>query len=239
MEEKEFKEELEKRAKQFQINLFEKEQNQFYQYMQLLLEWNTKINLTAITEPKEVLIKHFIDSISIVPYIEENAKVLDIGTGAGFPGIPLKIVLPQNHLTLLDSLNKRINFLNEVITSLKLEGIEAIHGRAEEFCRTAERRESYDIVTSRAVAKLNVLLEYMLPFVKIGGKCICMKSLEIDEELEDAKRAIEVLGGELEEIRTITLENTDIMRKIIIIKKVKETPERYPRKAGTPAKEPI
>lgn len=239
MEEKEFKEELEKRAKQFQINLFEKEQNQFYQYMQLLLEWNTKINLTAITEPKEVLTKHFIDSISIVPYIEENAKVLDIGTGAGFPGIPLKIVLPQNHLTLLDSLNKRINFLNEVITSLKLEGIEAIHGRAEEFCRTAERRESYDIVTSRAVAKLNVLLEYMLPFVKIGGKCICMKSLEIDEELEDAKRAIEVLGGKLEEIRTITLENTDITRKIIIIKKVKETPEKYPRKAGTPVKEPI
>lgn len=239
MEEKEFKEELEKRAKQFQINLFEKEQNQFYEYMQLLLEWNTKINLTAITEPREVLTKHFIDSLSIVPYIEEGAKVLDVGTGAGFPGIPLKIVLPQNHLTLLDSLNKRINFLNEVITSLKLEGIEAVHGRAEEFCRIAERRESYDIVISRAVAKLNVLLEYMLPFVKLGGKCICMKSLEIDEELEEAKRAIDVLGGELEAIKTIALENTDITRKIIIIKKVKETPEKYPRKAGTPVKEPI
>ena len=239
MEEKEFKEELLKRAKQFQRRLSEKEQNQFYQYMQLLLMWNEKMNLTAITEPKEILIKHFIDSMSISPYIEENAKVLDVGTGAGFPGIPLKIVLSQNNFTLLDSLNKRINFLNEVIRNLKLEKIETVHGRAEEFCKIAKRREGYDIVTSRAVAKLNTLLEYMLPFVKIGGKCICMKSLEIEEELNNANRAIEILGGEVEKVETITLENTDITRKIVIIKKIKETPKKYPRKAGMPSKEPI
>lgn len=239
MEEKEFKEELLKRAKQFQRSLSEKEQNQFYQYMQLLLMWNEKMNLTAITEPKEILIKHFIDSMSISPYIEENTKVLDVGTGAGFPGIPLKIVLSQNDFTLLDSLNKRINFLNEVIRNLKLEKIETVHGRAEEFCKIAKRREGYDIVTSRAVAKLNTLLEYMLPFVKIGGKCICMKSLEIEEELNNANRAIEILGGEVEKVETITLENTDITRKIVIIKKIKETPKKYPRKAGMPSKEPI
>ncbi len=239
MEEKEFKEELLKRAKQFQRSLSEKEQNQFYQYMQLLLMWNEKMNLTAITEPKEILIKHFIDSMSISPYIEENAKVLDVGTGAGFPGIPLKIVLSQNDFTLLDSLNKRINFLNEVIRNLKLEKIETVHGRAEEFCKITKRREGYDIVTSRAVAKLNTLLEYMLPFVKIGGKCICMKSLEIEEELNNANRAIEILGGEVEKVETITLENTDITRKIVIIKKIKETPKKYPRKAGMPSKEPI
>jgi len=239
VEEKEFKEELLKRAKQFQRSLSEKEQNQFYQYMQLLLMWNEKMNLTAITEPKEILIKHFIDSMSISPYIEENTKVLDVGTGAGFPGIPLKIVLSQNDFTLLDSLNKRINFLNEVIRNLKLEKIETVHGRAEEFCKIAKRREGYDIVTSRAVAKLNTLLEYMLPFVKIGGKCICMKSLEIEEELNNANRAIEILGGEVEKVETITLENTDITRKILIIKKIKETPKKYPRKAGMPSKEPI
>ncbi|MCI9039915.1 MAG: 16S rRNA (guanine(527)-N(7))-methyltransferase RsmG [Clostridia bacterium] len=239
MEEKEFKEELLKRAKQFQRGLSEKEQNQFYQYMQLLLMWNEKMNLTAIIEPKEILIKHFIDSMSISPYIEENEKVLDVGTGAGFPGIPLKIVLSQNNFTLLDSLNKRINFLNEVIRNLKLEKIETVHGRAEEFCKIAKRREGYDIVTSRAVAKLNTLLEYMLPFVKIGGKCICMKSLEIEEELNNANRAIEILGGEVEKVETITLENTDITRKIVIIKKIKETPKKYPRKAGMPSKDPI
>ncbi len=239
MEEKEFKEELVKRAKQFEVNLSEKEQNQFYQYMKLLLEWNEKINLTAITVPEEVLTKHFIDSISIAPYIKENSNILDVGTGAGFPGIPLKIILSQNRFTLLDSLNKRINFLNEIISDLKLEKIIAIHGRAEEFCREEQKRESYDVVTSRAVAKLNVLLEYMLPFAKVDGRCICMKASDIDEELRDAKKAIEILGGEIEKIETITLENTDIQRKIVVIKKVKETPKKYPRKAGTPVKEPI
>ena len=238
MEEKEFKIELAKRALQFEVELSEEQQNQFYQYMQLLLEWNEKMNLTAITEPKEVLIKHFIDSISIMPHVKKAENILDIGTGAGFPGIPLKIVLEQISFTLLDSLNKRIHFLQEVTKQLKLERIESIHGRAEEFCKT-ERREGYDVAVSRAVAKLNVLLEYMLPFVKIGGRCICMKSSEIEEELEEAKKAIEVLGGMIEKVEEITLENTDITRKIVIIKKIKETPKKYPRKAGTPSKEPI
>ncbi len=239
MKKEEFKQSLTKRACQFGIKLSQEQENQFYNYMNLLLEWNEKINLTAIVEPEEVLTKHFIDSLSIVPYINKEDKILDIGTGAGFPGIPLKIALPRNEFCLLDSLNKRINFLSTVIKELNLEKIQAIHGRAEEFAKLRDNRENYEIVVSRAVAKLNVLLEYMLPFVKVGGKCICMKSIDIDEELKEAENAIEILGGEIEKVDTITLENTDIQRKIVIIKKIKETPKKYPRKAGTPAKEPI
>lgn len=239
MEKQEFKAKLKEEAMQFGIELSEKEQNNFYNYMKLLLDWNQKINLTAITEPKEVITKHFVDSLSIVRHINENDKILDIGTGAGFPGIPLKIVLEKNEITLLDSLNKRINFLNEVIEKLDLKNIQAIHGRAEEFNKIDGNRESYDIIVSRAVAKLNVLLEYMLPFVKLNGRCICMKSVDIDEELKEAENAIKILGGEIEKIDEIILKNTDIKRKIIVIKKVNKTPSKYPRKAGTPAKEPI
>lgn len=239
MKKEDFQNKLVEKANKLKINLSQEQQNQFYQYMQLLLQWNEKMNLTAITEPEEVINKHFIDSISINLYIKEREKILDIGTGAGFPGIPLKIILPQNEITLIDSLNKRINFLNTVIQELNLEKITAIHNRAEEFSKINENRENYDIVTSRAVAKLNILLEYMLPFVKIGGKCICMKSMEIEEEIEEAKKAIEILGGTIEKIDTITLPDTDIKRKIVIIKKIKRTPPKYPRKAGTPAKEPI
>ena len=239
MEKQEFKAKLKEEAMQFRIELSEKQQDNFYNYMRLLLDWNEKINLTAITEPKAVITKHFVDSLSITPYINENDRILDIGTGAGFPGIPLKIVLEKNEITLLDSLNKRINFLNEVIEKLELKNIQAIHGRAEEFNKIDGNRESYDIVVSRAVAKLNVLLEYMLPFVKLNGRCICMKSADIDEELKEAENAIKILGGEIEKIDEITLKNTDIKRKIIVIKKVNKTPSKYPRKAGTPAKEPI
>ena len=239
MEKQEFKAKLKEEAMQFGIELSEKEQDNFYNYMKLLLDWNEKINLTAITEPKEVITKHFVDSLSITPYINENDRILDIGTGAGFPGIPLKIVLEKNEITLLDSLNKRINFLNEVIEKSDLKNIQAIHGRAEEFNKIDENRENYDIIVSRAVAKLNVLLEYMLPFVKLNGRCICMKSADIDEELKEAENAIKILGGEIEKIDEITLKNTDIKRKIIVIKKVNKTPSKYPRKAGTPAKEPI
>lgn len=239
MEKEVFKQELANRATQFEINLSKGQQEQFFSYMQLLLDWNEKINLTAITEQKEILIKHFIDSLSIVPYIKANDNILDIGTGAGFPGIPLKITLPQNSFTLLDALNKRINFLNEVIQKLKLENIQAVHSRAEEFAKVEGKRESYEIVTSRAVAKLNVLLEYMLPFTKVGGKCICMKSVGIEDELKEGEKAIEILGGKIEKVDTITLENTDIQRKIVIIKKIKETPKKYPRKAGMPNKEPL
>lgn len=239
MEKEVFKQELASRATQFGINLSKGQQEQFFSYMQLLLDWNKKINLTAIIEQKEILIKHFIDSLSIVPYIKANDNILDIGTGAGFPGIPLKITLPQNSFTLLDALNKRINFLNEVIQKLNLENIQAVHSRAEEFVKVEGKRESYEVVTSRAVAKLNVLLEYMLPFTKVGGKCICMKSVSIEDELKEGEKAIEILGGKIEKVDTITLENTDIQRKIVIIKKIKETPKKYPRKAGMPNKEPL
>lgn len=239
MEKEIYKKELAERATQFGVMLSEEQQNQFYNYMELLLEWNEKLNLTAITDQEQILTKHFIDSLSIAPYINLSDKILDIGTGAGFPGIPLKIALPQNSFTLLDSLNKRINFLNVIIQELKLKNIKAIHGRAEEFNKINGERENYEIVVSRAVAKLNVLLEYMLPFVKKGGKCICMKSIDIDEELKEAEKAIKTLGGRIEKIDSITLENTDIQRKIVIIKKVQETPKKYPRKAGTPLREPI
>lgn len=239
MEKQEFKAKLKEEAMQFGIELSEKQQDNFYNYMKLLLDWNEKINLTAITEPKEVITKHFADSLSITLYINENDRILDIGTGAGFPGIPLKIVLEKNEIKLLDSLNKRINFLNEVIEKLELKNIQAIHGRAEEFNKIDGNRESYDIVVSRAVAKLNVLLEYMLPFVKLNGRCICMKSADTAEELKEAENAIKILGGEIEKIDEITLKNTDIKRKIIVIKKINKTPNKYPRKAGTPTKEPI
>ena len=232
-----FNNSLIEKANSIGIEISQKQAEQFYKYMELLLEWNEKMNLTAITEPEEVILKHFIDSLTIIPYLKEADTVLDIGTGAGFPGIPLKILEENKKFTLLDSLNKRIIFLQTVINEIELKNIQAIHGRAEEF--VSKEREVYDIVTSRAVARLNVLLEYMLPFVKIGGRCICMKSFEIEEELKEAKKAIEILGGEIEKIDEITLPNTDIKRKIVVIKKVKNTPSKYPRKAGTPAKEPI
>ena len=233
----EFNNSLIEKANSIGVEISQKQAEQFYKYMELLLEWNEKMNLTAITEPEEVILKHFIDSLTIIPYLKEADTVLDIGTGAGFPGIPLKILEENKKFTLLDSLNKRIIFLQTVINELELKNIQAIHGRAEEF--VSKERETYDIVTSRAVARLNVLLEYMLPFVKVGGRCICMKSFEIEEELKEAKKAIEILGGEIEKIDEITLPNTDIKRKIVVIKKVKNTPSKYPRKAGTPAKEPI
>lgn len=239
MEKQEFIQDLNAKSKKINISLTKKQIEQFYTYMQLLLEWNEKINLTAITDKKEIILKHFIDSISIISYLNEANKILDIGTGAGFPGIPLKILEENKEFVLLDSLNKRIIFLNEIINKLELNKIQAVHGRAEEFIKQKNERESYDIVTSRAVARLNILLEYMLPFVKVGGKCICMKSSEIDEEIEEAAKAISILGGEIEKIDEIILPQSDIKRKIIVIKKIKNTPNKYPRKPGIPTKEPI
>jgi len=197
MEKKDWIQELEKKAKKMQIELSNQQLEQFYLYMNLLLEWNEKINLTAITDPKEIILKHFIDSITIAPYLKNAQSILDIGTGAGFPGIPLAILENSKDFVLMDSLNKRIIFLQEVIQNIALTRVQAIHGRAEELGKEKEHREHYDLVTSRAVAKLNILLEYMLPFVKVGGRCICMKSQEIEEELEEAKQAIELLGGKL------------------------------------------
>ena len=239
MEKEVFSQDLFKKAKMLGIELNTKQIDMFYNYMNLLIKWNEKMNLTAIIEPKEIILKHFIDSITIKKYLKANNEVLDIGTGAGFPGIPLKIVEKNSKITLLDSLNKRITFLQEVINKLNLKDIRGIHGRAEEFVKQKGEREKYDIVTSRAVARLNVLLEYMLPFTKIGGSCICMKANNTEEELKEAEKAINILGGKIEKVDKIILPESDIERNIIIIKKIKETPNKYPRKAGMPAKEPI
>lgn len=230
---------LKEKAEKLQIKLSIEQIEKYYQYMNLLIEWNQKMNLTAIVEPNEIIVKHFIDSLTIYSYTQNRKSVLDIGTGAGFPGIPLKILQKETSFTLLDSLNKRITFLQEVICNLNLQNVQAVHGRAEEFVKQINKRENYEIVTSRAVARLNTLLEYMLPFVKIGGLCICMKSAEIEEELQEAKKAIEILGGEIQNIDTIILPNSEIQRKIVVIKKVRSTPKKYPRKAGTPTKEPL
>ena len=239
MDKETFCEKLIDQANKMEILLNEEQQTKFYKYMELIIDWNKKINLTAITEPGEVINKHFIDSISILKQIESKDKVVDIGTGAGFPGVPIKIANPSIEITLVDSLNKRINFLKEIIKELDLKGIEAVHARAEEFGQSKAYREKYDVVTSRAVARLNILVEYMLPIVKVGGKCICMKGPESEEEIKEAQKAINVLGGTIKNVEKFSLPETDINRTIIVIEKNRETPETYPRKAGTPTKNPI
>ena len=199
------------------------------------------MNLTAITEFDEVLQKHFVDSVlKFRDFIKEDTKTLiDVGTGAGFPGIPLKIVFPEIKITLLDSLNKRIKFLNAVIDELELENIETIHGRAEDFSKKEDYREQYDLCVSRAVANLATLSEYCLPYVKVGGCFIPYKSGEIDEELNNSKKAVQILGGKIEEVVKFQLPDTDIGRSFVKIKKNKNTAKKYPRKAGLPAKEPL
>lgn len=239
MNEKEFIEEFEKCLEKMQIKFSEEQYNQFYKYMNLLIEWNKKINLTAIIEPKEIILKHFVDSLTIAKYIEENKKVADVGTGAGFPGIPLKIYRKDLKITLIDSLNKRLNFLNEVISELELKEITTVHGRAEELGQNKEYRERFDIVTSRAVANLSTLSEYLIPFIKKDGKCIYMKTLEVDEELQKAKRAINILGGKIINTDKFYLPESEIGRSIVVIEKEKQTPIKYPRKPGTPSKEPL
>lgn len=239
MEKKEFIEEFEKYLEKMQIKFSEEQYNQFYKYMNLLMEWNKKINLTAIIEPKEIILKHFVDSLTISKYIEENKKVADVGTGAGFPGIPLKIYRKDLKITLIDSLNKRLNFLNEVISELELKEITTVHGRAEELGQNKEYREKFDIVTSRAVANLSTLSEYLIPFIKKDGKCIYMKTLELDEELEKAKKAINILGGKIIKTDKFYLPESEIGRSIVVVEKEKQTPIKYPRKPGTPSKEPL
>lgn len=238
MEINDFKNLLEKYANMLDIELSEKEIDLFYQYMKLLLEWNTKMNLTAITEEKDVILKHFIDSISINKYLQGKNRIMDIGTGAGFPGIPLKILNQEKEFILVDSLNKRIQFLEEVKKELVLNNLELIHSRVEDLAKNSNYRESADVAVSRAVANLRVLVEYMLPFVKKEGIVICMKGPNIEEEIEEAKNAIEILGGKIENIDNIQLPE-NLERNIVIIKKVKDTPSKYPRKAGTPVKQPL
>ena len=236
MELAEFKEKMIDKLKENNQMLLPEQIEQFYKYMNLLIEWNEKMNLTAITESNEVIEKHFVDCLTIMPYIKEDSQIIDVGTGAGFPGVPVKIANPTLQITLLDSLNKRINFLNEVIDNLELNNIQAIHSRAEEYVK--ENRETYDIAVSRAVAELPTLLEYLLPYVKVGGKCICMKGPKALEEIEKSKKALEILGGKIEKVEHINI-NNEMERNIIIISKTKSTPTKYPRKAGKPSKEPI
>ena len=221
------------------IKLSKEQAEMFFNYMNLLLEWNEKINLTAITEEKEVIVKHFVDSLTIAKYIPEGASLVDVGTGAGFPGIPLKIIREDLKITLLDSLQKRINFLDVVIKELNLENIETIHARVEEFGKNSKYRESFEVATSRAVANLSTLTEYLLPLVKVGGIVVCMKGSSIEEELETSKKAINVLGGKVSNVFEFDLPKTDIKRNLVIVDKINKTPSKYPRKPGMPSKEPI
>lgn len=230
-----------RQLKELELELNEKQLQQFERYYELLVEWNKVMNLTGITEYEEVNEKHFVDSLSIVKALDISKvqAVIDIGTGAGFPGIPLKIAFPHLKITLLDSLNKRIKFLDTVITELGLENIETIHGRAEDFAKKEEYREQYDLCVSRAVANLSTLSEYCLPFVSVGGMFVPYKSGEIDQEVNEAGTAIKVLGGKKKEVVKFQLPDSDISRSFVLISKVKNTGKKFPRKAGMAAKEPI
>lgn len=225
------------------IILTEKQKEQFFKYFELLTEWNKVMNLTAITEMPEVVTKHFVDSLLVVKVLDgirtETYSCIDVGTGAGFPGIPLKIAFPQLQITLLDSLNKRVGFLNTVIQELGLTGIQAVHGRAEDFGRDKEYREQFDLCVSRAVANLSTLSEYCLPFVKQGGSFLPYKSGKVEEEAREAEGAVKKLGGSMGDTKTFILPGTDVDRTFVPIDKIHMTPKKYPRKAGMPGKEPL
>lgn len=234
-------EDFKKDLTEYHISLDENQLCQFMSYYELLIEWNQVMNLTAITDFDEVCKKHFIDSLSIVKACDMNAamSIMDIGTGAGFPGIPLKIAFPNLKMTLLDSLQKRVGFLQIVIENLKLNDIEILHGRAEDYAKEKRFREQYDLCVSRAVANLSTLSEYCLPFVKTGGRFISYKSEKLAEEIKTAEKAIGILGGRIENRVEFQIPCSDIYRNLLVIYKRKETPANYPRKAGVPSKKPI
>lgn len=232
---------LERAFENIDITLTEKQTRQFLRYYELLTEWNQVMNLTAITEYEDVVLKHFVDSLALrrVCDLTSDKKLLDVGTGAGFPGIPLKIVFPQLEVTLLDSLNKRVKFLDHVIDELELDTITAVHGRAEDLARKGEYREQFDLCVSRAVANLASLSEYCIPFVKIGGMFVAYKSGNSEEEIGKSQRAVSLLGGRLKKVEEFTLPDSDISRCFVMVEKAKETKGKYPRKAGMPGKDPL
>lgn len=232
---------FEKDMNDFGINLSNRQLENFLIYYEMLTEWNQVMNLTAITEYDEVMKKHFTDSISLAKVCDLTKKIsiIDVGTGAGFPGLALKIAFPELEVTLLDSLNKRIQFLDAVINKLNLHGVETIHGRAEDFARPGKLREKYDLCVSRAVANLSTLSEYCIPFLRIGGLFIAYKTEKVLAETEAAGKAISILGGKMKEQIEFKLPNSDIYRNLVVIEKIKETPKKFPRKAGLPSKEPI
>ncbi len=238
-----FKNQLEEELNLLSIKLEENQLNKFYKYFQLLVEWNKVMNLTTIIEMDEVITKHFTDSLSLIKAVKDvgvkQYKVIDVGTGAGFPGIALKIAFPDLKITLMDSLNKKVKFLNEVIEKLDLKGIEAIHSRAEDMGRDPLYREQYDLCVSRAVANLSTLSEYCIPFVKVDGFFIPYKSGKIEEEMNAAKHAIFLLGGKIEKVETFLLPGTDAERSLVKIVKNNGISKKYPRKAGLPSKEPL
>lgn len=236
MEYENFRKEFIKYNKLFAIP--ENEIEKFYQYMKLLLEWNEKINLTAITDESEIIRKHFIDSLTISKLIKEDTNVVDVGTGAGFPGMPLAIT-KKVKVTLVDSLNKRINFLNIVKESIELDNVNTVHGRAEEVGQNEKYREKFDYAVSRAVAPINVLLEYMLPLVKVGGYCLCMKGPKVIDEMQEIENVVEKLGGKYIKLEELEIPGEESRKNVIIIKKVESTNKKYPRKPGTPAKQPL
>ena len=236
MEKNEFLEFMKEECKKNNIQISNEEIEKLYIYMKEILEWNEKVNVTAIKDEKEFIVKHFIDSILIEREVVGD-KLIDIGSGAGFPGIPLKIVRDDLKVTLIDSVNKKVLFMQDSIEKLKLDNIVAIHCRAEEYAHNNQYRESFDVATSRAVANMCTLVEYMLPFVKVGGKCICMKGPNSEEEINDSKKAISLLGGEIERVEKYKIDDND--RCLVLIKKVKKTEQIYPRDQGKPLKSPL
>ena len=237
MDDRRFDQELETLG----IRLTDVQKRQFDRYYELLIEWNRVMNLTGITEYDEVNLKHFTDSLTIVRIKEMKnvSTMIDVGTGAGFPGIPIKIAFPHIKVTLLDSLNKRIKFLDQIVEELGLDDVVTLHGRAEDYAKKDEYREKFDLCASRAVANLSTLSEYCLPFIKKGGCFVSYKSADSDEEIKMSGKALDILGGKIEKIDKFMLPGSDMGRALVMIEKVKNTPRKYPRKAGVPSKEPL